>query len=375
MNHFGKMKETAREAAATVSLKAIEMAGLAPKDIGHTFVSNTLGIVEKQAHLGPIINTALGIPEVPSLTVESACSASSAALHEAFVHIAGGFIDAALVVGTERLSGLDTLAATSYFAMGTDYAFESRNGATFPSLYATMAAAHMEKYGTRAEDLGAVAVKNHANAALNPNAHMQRPITMETYLRSPTISWPLRLYDCCPFSDGAAAVVVVNPGKFKGDLKAVPAAIMASARAGSTAALHDRPDITSIPSSRIAADNALKQAKIERSRVDFMEVHDCFTIAEILALEDMGFYPKGEAAHVTSEGETSLGGKLPVNPSGGLKAKGHPVAATGVAQVVEVMEQFNGRSGKREVKGATIALTHNVGTTGGSCSVHIFQRV
>lgn len=375
MNRFGKMKESGREAAARVSLMAIEMAGLSPRDIGYTFISNTLGIVERQAHLGPITNTALGIPEVPSMTVESACSSSSAALHEAYVHIAGGFIDAALVVGVEKLSNLDTVSATSYFAMGTDYAFESKNGATFPSLYATMAVAHMEKYGTKAEELGSIAVKNHANAALNPNAHMQKPITMETYLQSPFVSWPLRLYDCCPFSDGAAAAVVVNPRKFKGMLGADPAAIKASARAGSAAALHDRSDLTTIPSSRLAAEKALKQAKIERSQVDFLEVHDCFTIAEVLALEDMGFFPRGKAARRSFEGETSLGGKLPVNPSGGLKAKGHPVAATGIAQVVEVMEQFNGRSGKREIKGATTALTHNVGATGGSCSVHIFQRV
>ncbi len=375
MNRFGKVPGMGREMAANVSLEAIEKSGISPKDIGYTFISNAFGISERQAHLGPLINTSLGIPEVPSATIESACSSSSAALHEAFVHIAGGFIDAALVVGVEKLSHLETLAATSYFAMGADYAFESKNGATFPGLYATLATAHMKKYGTKHEELGAIAVKNHVNASSNPHAHFQKPISMETYLNSPMVSFPLKLYDCCPFSDGAAAVVVVNPAKFKKDLKEVPAAIRASARAGSIAALQDRTDLTAIPASRLAADKALHQAKVEHKDIDFMEVHDCFTIAEVLAMEDMGFFAKGTAGKAAAEGQTRVDGKLPVNPSGGLKAKGHPVSATGAAQIVEVMEQFNGRAGKREVKGAEYALAHNVGATGGSCSVHILQRV
>lgn len=374
MNRFGKMSDTGREAASKVSLDAIERAGLQPKDIGYTFVSNCFGIAERQAHVGPLINTALGIPEVPSCTIESACSSSSAALHEAYVHVAGGFLDAALVVGVEKLSHLDTLAATSYFAMGADYAFESRNGATFPGLYATLANAHMHKYGTKAEELGAVAVKNHANAAHNPHAHFQKPITLDAYMTSDAIAWPLRRYDCCPFSDGAAAIVVVNPAKFKHELKSVPAVVKASARAGSIAALQDRSDLTTLPASQMAADKAFKTAKIERKDVGFMEVHDCFTIAEVLALEDMGFYPKGKAAKAEADGETTPDGRVPVNPSGGLKAKGHPVSATGAGQVVEVFEQFNGLSGARQVKDARYALTHNVGATGGSCSVHIFER-
>ena len=375
MNRFGKVSEKGREMAASVSLDAIENSGISPKDIGYTFVSNAFGIAERQAHLGPLINTALGIPEVPSCTIESACSSSSAALHEAFVHIAGGFIDAALVVGVEKLSHLETLAATSYFAMGADYAFESRNGATFPGLYATLASAHLKKYGTKQEELGAIAVKNHLNASNNPHAHFQKPISMETYLNSPTISWPLKLYDCCPFSDGASALVVVNAAKFKKDIKGQPAAIRASARAGSIAALQDRTDLTAIPASRTAADKALKQAKMERKDINFMEVHDCFTIAEVLAMEDMGFFPKGAAAKAAAEGVTAHDGKLAVNPSGGLKAKGHPVSATGAAQIVEIMEQFAGKAGKREVPHATVGLAHNVGATGGSCSVHILQKV
>jgi len=372
-NRFGKMRESGREAATQVALAAIDSAGLRPTDIETTFVSNCFGIAERQAHLGPLINTALGIPEVPSCTIESACSSSSAGLHEAFVHVAGGFADAALVVGAEKLSHLDTLHATSYFAMGADYAFETRNGATFPGLYATLATAHRAKYGTRAEELGAVAIKNHANAARNPHAHFQKEITMESYLSSPVIASPLRLYDCCPFSDGAAALVVVARERFSSPPNE-PLVINASVRTGSIADMHDRTTLTGLPATRLAAERAFRAAGIERSSVDLLEVHDCFTIAELLALEDLGFYPPGTAGRATAEGETQREGRLPVNPSGGLKAKGHPVSATGASQVAEIFEQFNGRAGGRQVPHPEVALAHNVGATGGSCSVHIFGR-
>ncbi|MCI4328462.1 MAG: acetyl-CoA acetyltransferase, partial [Thermoplasmata archaeon] len=291
----------------------------------------------------------------------------------AFVHIAGGFVDAALVVGVEKLSHLDTLAATSYFAMGADSAFETRNGATFPGLYATLAHAHRQKYGTTSEQLGAVAVKNHANGAKNPHAHFQKEISLETYLRSPVIASPLRLYDCCPFSDGAAAVVVAAR-EIVGAPSAEPLVIRASARSGSVAEMQDRPDLTGLPATRTAASAAFRQAGVGPEKIDFTEVHDCFTIAEVMALEDLGFYPKGRAAAAGAAGETSLQGKLPVNPSGGLKAKGHPVSATGAGQVVEIFEQFNRRAGARQVPKTEWALAHNVGPTGGSCSVHIFSH-
>ena len=372
-NRFGKMAESGREAATRVALEAIDVAGLSPKDIGYTFVSNCFGVAERQAHVGPLINTGLGIPEVPSCTIESACSSSSAALHEAFVHVAGGFLDAALVVGVEKLSHLDTLNATSYFAMGADYPFETRNGATFPGLYATLANAHQQRFGTKTEELGAVAVKNHANAASNPHAHFQKPISMETYLNSPVIASPLRLFDCCPFSDGAAAIVVAARERI-GNPTSEPLVVRASVRTGSIADMHDRASLTGLEATRLAADGAFRQAGVDRSQIDLLEVHDCFTIAELMALEDLGFYAPGAAGRATVEGETARDGRLPVNPSGGLKAKGHPVSATGASQVAEIFEQFNDRAGGRQVPHPELALAHNVGATGGSCSVHIFGR-
>ncbi|MCI4373111.1 MAG: acetyl-CoA acetyltransferase [Thermoplasmata archaeon] len=372
-NRFGKMKETGREAATRVSLAAIEASGLAPKDIGYTFVSNCFGIAEHQAHVGPLINGGLGIPEVPSCTIESACSSSSAGLHEAFVQVAGGFVDAALVVGSEKLSHLDTLAATSYFAIAADYPFETKNGATFPGLYATLASAYLGAYRTTPEMFGAIAVKNHANAARNPHAHFQKEISMETYLHSPIIASPLRLYDCCPFSDGAAALVVAAK-EFVKSPQSEPLVIRASARAGAITEMQDRPDLLGLPSTRTAGAKAFRQAHLEPRDIDFAEVHDCFTIAEALALEDLGFFPRGGGARAALDGLTTRDGKLPINSSGGLKAKGHPVSATGVSQVVEVYEQFNGLAKGREVPRTQTALTHNVGATGGSCSVHIFSR-
>ncbi|MCI4336711.1 MAG: acetyl-CoA acetyltransferase [Thermoplasmata archaeon] len=370
---FGKLAETGREAATRVALAALDSGGLDPRRIGYTFVANCFGVAERQAHLGPLINTALGIPEVPSCTVESACSSTSAALHEAFVHVAGGFIDAALVVGVERLSHLDTLAATSYFAMGADYPFETHNGATFPGLYATLASAYLKEFGTRPEELGAVAVKNHANAARNPYAHFQKEISMATYLGSPVIASPLRLYDCCPFSDGATALVVAARDSLPRP-PSEPLVMRASVRTGAAGDIQDRGTMTGIPATRAAGEKALRLAHIERSQIDFLEVHDCFTIAELMALEDLGFYAPGKAGAATRDGVTAHDGRLPVNPSGGLKAKGHPVSATGAAQVFEIFEQFNGRAGGRQVPKAEIALAHNVGATGSSCSVHIFGR-
>ncbi len=372
-NRFGKMSETGREAATRVSLQAIRQAGLGAKDIGYTFVANAFGISEHQAHVGPLINNGLGIPDVPSVTLESACSSSSAALHEAFVQVAGGFIDAALVVGAEKLSHMDTLSATSYFAIAADYAFETKNGATFPGLYATLASAYRQAFPTQDEMFGAIAVKNHANAARNPHAHFPKAISMATYLASPMIATPLRLYDCCPFSDGAAAVVVAAKEVMKSPVTE-PLVVRASARSGSVTDMQDRPDLLGLPATRTAAAKAFRQAKMEPKDIDFLEVHDCFTIAEVLALEDLGFFPKGSAASAAQEGTTTRDGSLPVNSSGGLKAKGHPVSATGASQVVEIFEQVNGLAKGREVPKTETALAHNVGATGGSCSVHIFAR-
>lgn len=367
---YGKHEATARELATTACLEALKDSRIDPKKIEGNFIGNAFSIAEKQGHLGPLVMTALGIPEAPAYTIETACASGGSAVREAYVNIAGGFADAMIASGVEHVSQLDTITATSYFAYGSDYAFEGANGCSFPGLYAAMARTYFEKYGATERDLAQIAVKNHENGALNPKAHLQKRITVEDVLKSMVVASPLKLYDACPFSDGAAAVVL-GTREVAQELGIEPVKILGSARAGSIAALHERADMASIPSSTIAASAALKQAKLAPKDVDVLEVHDCFTIAEAMALEDMGFAKRGEGAKLAGEGVTSRDGKIPTNPSGGLKAKGHPVGATGVGQIVELRDQLLGRAGKRQVQDARVGLAHNVGATGGSCAVHI----
>lgn len=371
---YGKFDSTARELVADACAQAIVSARVEPKEIQGHFIGNAFSISEKQGHLGPLVNTTLGMPDAPSWTIETACASGGSAFREAFVNVAGGFADVMLASGVERVSQLDTVTATSFFAYGSDYAFEGANGCSFPGLYAAMARSYFEKHGATEEDLAYIAVKNHENGALNPKAHLQKRIKVEDVLKSMVVASPLKLYDACPFSDGAAAVVLASEDvarRLDGDRVRV----LGSGRAGAIAALQDRDDLTSIRSTRLAADAAFRMAKVERKAVDVLEVHDCFTIAEAIALEDLGFAAPGAGAKLAREGVTARDGDLPVNPSGGLKSKGHPVGATGVGQIVELAEQLLGRSGPRQVADAKIGLSHNVGATGGSCAVHLLEAV
>jgi acetyl-CoA C-acetyltransferase len=373
---YGKSPLSARELALEASKKAIIESDIEPVDIQAGFVANAFSLSEKQGHLGPILMSGLGIPDVPASTIESACSSGASAIREAWINIGAGIYDCMLVTGVEKVSQLDTITATTYFSFGSDYIFEGACGASFPGLYGSIARAHMTKYGTTEEQLANVAVKNHENAMYNPYAHFHKKITVEDVMNSVVVASPLKLFDACPFSDGAAAAILCSEDFLRrrnGHVSEV-IKIVASGRAGGTGALHQRPDLTTLNSAVLAGREAFKQSKLGPKDIDFLEVHDCFTIAELVALEDLGFYPRGEAAKATQEGRTKIDGETPVNPSGGLKAKGHPVGATGVGQVVEVYEQLNGRAGRRQVKDARVALTHNVGATGGSCSVHIFEK-
>ena len=375
MTKYGKSPLSARELALEASKKAILNAGISPIDIEAAFVANAFSLAEKQGHLGPILMSGLGIPDVPASTIESACASGASAIREAWVNIGAGLYDCMLVTGVEKVSQLDTITATTYFSFGSDFIFEGACGASFPGLYGAIARSHMSKYGTTEEQLANVAVKNHENALANPNAHLHKKISVDDVMHSPVIASPLKLYDACPFSDGAAAAILCSEdfllrkrGKKSGEV-----IIRGSGRAGGTGALFQRDDLTTLNAAVLAGREAFKRANLTQKDIDFAEVHDCFTVAELVAEEDLGFVPRGEAAQFTQEGRTKIGGDLPVNPSGGLKAKGHPVGATGVGQVVEVFEQLHGRAGSRQIKDARIGLTHNVGATGGSCGVHIFE--
>ncbi|MHB8633714.1 MAG: thiolase domain-containing protein [Thermoplasmatota archaeon] len=370
---YGRHELQARELLVQAASEAIRGSGVDPAKIQGAFFGNAFSSAEKQGHLGPLAMTALGIPSTPATVVETACASGGTAFHHAVREVAAGFSDVVLVGGVERVSMLDTLTATTYFSYGSDYTYEGGNGCSFPGLYATMAQGYFRRYGAGERDLAAIAVKNHAHALHNPVAHLQKAITVDDVMGSMRVADPLKLYDACPFSDGAAAVVVCD-AKTAAGLTDTPIYVEASERSGSVAALHERPDLTTIPGSVAAGRRALAAAHVGLDEVDFFEVHDCFTIAEAVASEDLGIFRAGTGAQAAVAGETRVGGRRPINPSGGLKAKGHPVGATGVGQVVEVVEQLLGEAGGRQVEGAKRGLTHNVGATGGTVVVNVLAR-
>jgi acetyl-CoA C-acetyltransferase len=257
--------------------------------------------------------------------------------------------------------------------MASDYPFEQWHGMTFPGLYALMATAHMHAYGTTERHLAMIGVKNHYHGSLNPKAHMQKEVTLEAALSARMVAWPLKLYDCSLITDGASCLILTEP-ELAHRFTDSPVQIVGSGQASDSIALHERDSFTSLVAAKVASKKAYEMAAVEPGDMDFAEVHDCFTIAELIAYEDLGFCEPGEGKRLVENGETRLGGRIPVNTSGGLKAKGHPVGATGTGQAYEVYLQLTGQAGKRQVKDAEVGLTHNVGGSGATAAVHIYRR-
>jgi len=371
---YGKLADSISDIAIQASVEAIDSAGIEPKEIKAGYISNVFGVADKQVHLGPVVMSNLGISERPSLSIESACGSGSVSFREAFANVAAGFYDVVLVTGVEKVTHTGTEWTTTYFSYCSDFFYEGQAGASFPGLFASMARAYLTEFKATEEDLAMVAVKNHENGFLNPKAHLRKKITVDDVMNSAIVASPLKLYDCCPFSDGASSVILCNE-KFAKDHTKDYIRVIGSGRGGSPAALQGREHLTTIPSTKIAAEAAYKMAGITPKDIDFAEVHDCFTIAEIVDTEDLGFFEKGKGVEGVREGQTARNGGIPINPSGGLKSKGHPIGATGVGQVVEVFDQLTGKSGERTIKDAKIGLTQNFGATGASCAVHIFQSV
>jgi len=371
---YGKLNESIIEIALNASKDAINSAGISPRDIKAGYISNVFGVTDKQVHMAPVIMSNLGIPEVPGLTIESACGSGSVMFREAYANIAAGFYDCIIAIGVEKITHTGTVESTTLFSYCSDFFYEGGNGASFPGLFGSMARAYLATHKATEEDLARIAVKNHENGYLNPKAHIRKKITIDDVLKSPVVASPLKLYDCCPFSDGASAVILCNE-EFAKKIGKPYVEVIGSGRGASPAAVQSRKDITTIPSTVNAAQQAYKMANVSPKDIDFVEVHDCFTIAELIDIEDLGFFPKGAGAQAVREGRTTLKGDIPVNPSGGLKSKGHPIGATGIGQVVEVFDQFTNNAGERTVKNAHIAMTHNFGATGASASVHIFRKV
>lgn len=352
---------------------ALEDADIDASRVEALFVGNMLsGMLGGQEHLGAFFAEELGW-SIPAFKVEGACASGGLALHNGVNAVLSGQYDTVVVLGVEKMTDHkpDDVATA---LMGAGSEGERLSGATFPGLYAILARAHMEQYQTTEEEMAAVAVKNHYHASLNPNAQFHSLLTVEKVMKSSKVADPLKLLDCSPISDGAAAVVLTS--KRRNVKKAGSIEIAASCAATDTLGVAQRKNLTVLEATRRAGEAAYEKAAVAPRDIDIAEVHDCFTIAEILAMEDLGFFPKGDAAGKIAQGETTLGKakRLVVNPSGGLKGCGHPVGATGVKQVVELVDQLRGKNGTRQREGASIGLAHNVGGSGATAVVHILKR-
>ncbi len=371
---FGKSEGSYRQLAVQAAQAALDDAGASTDQIEALFLGTfSPGTFIHQEHVAPLVASELGLNNVPSTRLENACASGSTAFASGMMAIASGVYDVVLIVGAEKMTSTPIGEATSILAEAADWETESKQGLTFPGAYALMARAYFEKYGKDRSILDAVAIKNHHNAMGNPYAQFHREITHEDIAKSAMIADPLTLYDCSPISDGAAAVVLV--ARDVADKFAKPGIrVLGFGQASDSLALYKRDDLTTLPAASKAAQRAFKMAGVDASDVSFAEVHDCFTIAEIIATEDLGFFGKGEGGDAAVAGATGRDGKIPVNPSGGLKAKGHPVGATGVSQIVESSFQLRGEAGERQLEGAELALTHNVGGSGATCVVTILGK-
>ena len=366
MTKFGVSEKTNLEMFAEAGLEAIARSNLEPKDMEALFFGNCLGDFEEgQLHMAPFAHAELGLPvSSPATRFESACATATVATRHAALLVGAGVYDVVIAGGTERATKMGTPLATRTFAMACQAQHESAAGITFPGVFAMATHMYSHKYDIPLKNLkrhmADVAVKNHYHGSMNPKAHFQKKIDAETVLGGMMVADPLQLFDCCPFSDGASALVIAEAGKAK-DLMKNPI-FFAGMGQGSNGPLYIQKDLTRIRAREASALQAYKQAGVGPQDIDVIELHDCFTIAEILALEGLGIYDFGTAYDAATKGETALKGKkVIVNPSGGLKAKGHPIGATGAAQITEIVEQLRGESGPRQVDGARIGLVDTLG--------------
>lgn len=377
LSKFGKLEGLyAREIFAEAAKEAFDRCPrLDPKkDVQALFVGHMGESYEHQGHTGATVSDWAGLGHIPATRTEAACASSGVALRAAINAVLSGLCDVVMVGGVEKMTHRTTAEVTEYLAMASDYPFEQWNGITFPGLYALMATAHMHEYGTTERQLAMVSVKNHYHGSLNPKAHMQKEITLETALSSRMIAWPLKLYDCSLITDGASCLILTKPDLAR-KYTDMPIQIIGTGQASDTIGLYERSSFTSLAAAQIAAKEAYGMAEVKPEEIDVAEVHDCFTIAEIIAYEDLGFCGHGEGGQLAESGETKLGGRIPINTSGGLKAKGHPVGATGTGQAYEIYLQLTGQAEKRQVKDAEMGLSHNVGGSGATATVHVYRRM
>jgi len=344
-----------------VDRSRVDAAFLATLGFGGWQIGNSAAVLGEEA----------GVSGIPTTRIENACASGGFALRAAVDAVGSGASELALVAGVEKMTDVPNARRRYWLGVSGDTEWERLAGLTFAGVYGLIASRYLSEHHVGPEALAAVAVKNHANGALNPNAHFRKPVRLDQVAAAPRVADPLGLYDCCPVSDGAAALLVV-PAEEARHYTDTPVFVEGLGAGSDSLAVQERAHLTRFSASRRAAEQAFRSAGCDRSSVSFLEVHDCFTIAELLALEDLGFAPDGEAGRMTLAGETARNGRLPVNPDGGLKAKGHPIGTTGVAQAYEAFCQLRGTAGARQVPGARRALTHNVGGAGATAAVTIF---
>ncbi|MCZ2856632.1 MAG: thiolase domain-containing protein [Candidatus Bathyarchaeota archaeon] len=376
LSKFGRLDGMyGREIFAEAAKEAFERCpNLDPaKDVEALFVGQMGESYEHQGHTGPTLADWTGLLPKPAMRLESACASSGVALRIGIFAVLSGMHDIVLVGGVEKMTHRTTAEVTEFLAMASDFPFEQWHGITFPGLYALMATAHIHKYGTTEEQMAMVAVKNHNNGVLNPKAHMQKVVTLEKVMSSRVIAWPLKLYDCSLITDGASCLILTRPDLAK-KFTDTPVHIVGSGQASDAIGIYEREELTTMKAGKLAGQEAYKMAGVEPKDLDIAEVHDCFTIAEIIAYEDLGLCKPGKGGSLVEEGVTMLDGEIPVNTSGGLKSKGHPVGATGTAQAYEIYLQLTGQAERRQVSGAEVALSHNVGGSGATAAVHIYRK-
>ncbi len=374
MTRFGRHPEAGPvEMAVQASREAISASGLDPDDIDAVYLGTFLGqSLHEQGVLASIVARRLGLGAVPTTVVEGACASGGIALRHGVLACGSGSAEAVLCLGVEHLTAFSTESVTGGLAEGFESGGDRQLGLTFPGFFALVASAHEARYGTSREELAAVPVKNRAHAEGSPTAMFDRPVSLEEVVASRPIADPLRLFDCSPISDGAAAVVVTTRANAAG-AQDRPVRIRSCEQASGATAVGQIADLTSFEATQAAAERAFAAAGVSPAEIDVVELHDCFSIAEIVDCEDLGLLPKGEAAAAIADGATTFGGGAAVvNPSGGLLARGHPVGATGLAQVNELVRQIRGVA-HRQVEGAELALAQNLGGTGATATVTILS--
>lgn len=368
---FGTRPETLRQLFVQAFDEAVASVdhGIDPERIEEAYVGH-LGVGGGQiGNVAALVTDAVGVSGIPTRRVENACASSGFAFRDAVRAVASGACDVALAGGLETMNDLDRVHQRYWLGVSGDNAWERVAGMTFAGTYALIASRHMHDHGTTAEQLGRVAVKNHAHGAANPKAQFRKEVTLDKVLGSPMVAAPLHLYDCCPTTDGASVALVASE-EAAAELTDAPVWVEASAAASDTLALHARAQLTTLDATRRAGELAFKEAGVGPEDVDVAELHDCFTIAEIVAYEDLGWCRPGRGGPFVDD-LVATGDTLRFNPSGGLKAKGHPLGATGTGQVVELFHQLRGEAGSRQVEDARVGLAHNVGGSGATCTVHI----